>query len=233
MNRRRRSPSRVYTIRTISVSCEDSTPRNCPSVRNAIVSAACPSCVELSPTQGPIGFETEAVNSSAMMRKVLLSICACAALLRAVSIASVLRRSDPNTMAAMIATSAVANNTSTRVKPRSEARGWREHIGTGLEYFLCIPLLPQNLNFDFTNRLQGCRGDDSLPSILFRPFGGITEHLVTQRWIPEVSAGFPDRIDQTHLCFHQLLLGQHRGGSDIGRTRLQVKIPVPQTKQDR
>src|SRR5262245_20253907 len=155
-----------------------------------------------------------------MMRKVLLSICARDAALRALSIASVLSCNDPNTMAAMTATSAVANNTSTRVKPRSEACGGRKHIGTGLEYFLRESLLPENLDFDFTNCLQRCRGDDSLPSILFRALSAVTAGLVTQRRIPEVSAGFPDRINQTQLRFHQLFLGQHCGGGDIGGARL-------------
>src|SRR5690242_3001613 len=113
-----------------------------------------------------MGLDTEAVSSSAMMRNVLLKTCSLAAVMRARSIAAVLSCSDPNTMAAMTATSAVANNTSTRVKPLSEAcTGCCEPIGVSFEHFIRSPSFPENLDLDLTNSIQRCGGDDTLPPI--------------------------------------------------------------------
>src|SRR5512139_3046463 len=98
-----------------------------------------------------------------MMRRVLLRSCSREAVLRALSIAMVLRFNDPNTMAAITATSAVASNTSTRVNPRSERCTLHEYIGADLEHFVRRAFLPQNLYFYFPHRIQRCRGDNAFP----------------------------------------------------------------------
>src|SRR5689334_459212 len=147
------------------------------------------------------------------MRNVLRNTCSRAAERLAPSIAIALRFKDPNTMAAMTATSAVANRTSTSVKPASEAGRGRKHICTGLKHFIGGSLLPKNLDLHLANGRQRGRGNDALPSVAHSPVLNVKGHLIARRRIAEVTGGFADGIDGTQLRFNEFFLRQHgRGG---------------------
>src|SRR5215467_2730445 len=121
------------------------------------------------PIIGPIEVETAADSSSVMILKVLRRSCSRAAARLAPSMADMLTCNDPNTIAAITATSAVASRISTSVKASSEPSRGRKHIGVGFEHLIGRSLLPENLDLYFPNSRQRRRRDDAFPPVAYRP----------------------------------------------------------------
>src|SRR6476660_3582425 len=158
------------------------------------------------PIMGPLELETAVDSSSDMILRVLRMRCSRAEARLAPSMADMLTCNEPNTMAAVTATSAVASTISTSVKPFSESTRGRKHIGVGLEHFIGRSLLPENLDLYFSNSRQRCRRNDAFPPEPFGPVGDVAGHLIAGRRIAEVAGGFSDRIDGTEFSFDQFFL---------------------------
>ncbi len=182
---------------------------------------------------GPMEVETAVDSSSDMILKVLRKTCSRAAARLAPSMADRLKCNEPNTMAAVTATNAVASRISTSVKASSESSRGRKHIRARLQHFIGRSLLPENLDFHFSNSRQSRRGDDALPPVPFRPICDVAGDLIARRRIAKVAGGFSDRVHRTELRFDQFFLRQHGGGRDVCRAGMKIEIPIPQSEKDR